>query len=105
MANDGYVILTLEFRKEGRKWTAYCKELGTATFGYSLKDAEERIKEAVSLHLDTLEGVGEREKFFKKHHIKCHSNRPRANVTIVASIRGDIFTKPYAQAVPQLSFA
>jgi len=105
MANDGYVILTLEFHKEGRKWTAYCKELGTATFGYSLIDAEEKIKEAVSLHLDTLEDVGERENFFKKHRIKYHSTRPPNNVTIIASIRGDIFIKPYAQAVPQLSFA
>jgi len=29
----GYVILTFKFRKEGRRWTAYCEELGTATFG------------------------------------------------------------------------
>jgi predicted RNase H-like HicB family nuclease len=105
MVNGGYVILTLEFHKEGKKWEAYCKELGTATFGYTLTDAEEKIKEAVSLHLSTLEDVGEREKFFKKHNIKYHSNKPPANVTITASITNDIFVKPYAQAMPQLSFA
>ena len=105
MANVGYVILTLEFRKEGKKWAAYCKELGTATFGYTLYDAEEKLKEAVSLHMNTLEDVGERENFFKKHNIKYHSNKPPASVTITTSISGDIFVKPYAQAMPQLSFA
>jgi predicted RNase H-like HicB family nuclease len=105
MTNGGYVVLTLEFHKEGKKWVAYCKELGTATFGYTLNDAEEKLKEAISLHLNTLEDVGEREKFFKKHNIKYHSHKPTANVTITASIKGDIFVKPYAQAMPQLSFA
>ena len=47
MANGGYVVLTMEFHKEGKKWTAHCKELGTATFGYTLIDAEEKLKEAV----------------------------------------------------------
>jgi len=105
MTNGGYVVLTLEFHKEGKKWAAYCKELGTATFGYTLNDAEDELKEAISLHLDTLEDVGERDKFFKKHNIKYHSHKPTANVTTTASINGDIFIKPYAQAMPQLSFA
>ena len=105
MANGRYIILTLEFHKEGKKWAAYCKELGTATFSYTLNDAEEKLKEAISLHLNTLEDVGEREKFFKKHNIKYHSHKPPANVTITASITDDIFVKPYAQIVPQLSFA
>ncbi|MBN1691394.1 MAG: type II toxin-antitoxin system HicB family antitoxin [Dehalococcoidia bacterium] len=105
MTNGGYVVLTLEFHKEGKKWVAYCKELGTATFGYTLNDAEDKLKEAISLHLKTLEDVGEREKFFKKHNIKYHSRKPTANVTITTSIEGDIFVKPYAQAMPQLSFA
>jgi predicted RNase H-like HicB family nuclease len=105
MVTGGYVMLTLEFHKEGKKWAAYCKELGTATFGYTLNDAEEKLKEAVSLHLKTLEDVGEREKFFKKHHIQYHSHKPPANVTITASLREDTFTKAYAQAMPQLNFA
>jgi len=105
MANGGYVVLTLEFHKEGKKWVAHCKELGTATYGYTLNDAEEKLKEAVSLHLNTLEDVGEREKFFKKHNIQYHSHKPTANVTITASVTGDIFVKPYALAMPQHSFA
>ena len=100
MENGAYVILTPEFRKEGKKWVAHCKELGTATFGYTLRDAEEKLKEAISLHLDTLEDVGEREKFFQKHNILCYSNKPPASVTITTSVRDDIFVKPYAHASP-----
>jgi predicted RNase H-like HicB family nuclease len=105
MANGGYVVLTLEFHKEGKKWAAYCKELGTATFGYTLNDAEDKLKEAVSLHINTLEDVGERAQFFKKHDVQYHSHKPTANVTITASINGDIFIKPYALAMPQPTFA
>lgn len=74
----GYIVLTLKFRKEGDKWTARCVELGTATFGSSLEEAEERIREAVTLHVNTLEDVGERERFFKEHNIACHVHRPRS---------------------------
>ena len=49
MENGAYVLLTLEFRKEGKKWVAHCKELGTATFGYTLRDAEEKLKEAIEV--------------------------------------------------------
>jgi predicted RNase H-like HicB family nuclease len=73
MANAGDLTLTLEFHNEGRKWSAHCKELGTATFGHSLRDAQERIIEAVSVHLNTLEDFGELDKFFKKHQITNHS--------------------------------
>lgn len=73
----GYVVLTLKFRKEGDKWTARCVELGTAMFAGTLEEAEERIKEAITLHLNTLEDVGERDRFFEEHHITYHPHRPR----------------------------
>lgn len=78
MAKAGDLTLTLEFRNEGRRWTAYCKELGTATFGHSLRYAQERLIEAVSVHLNTLEDVGELNRFFKKHHI-AYQSREAAN--------------------------
>ena len=73
MQIHGYIIITLEFSKVGRRWTAYCEELGTATFGRSLNEAKERLCEAVVLHLNTLEDVGERERFFGDHDIKYSS--------------------------------
>jgi len=74
---EGYVVLTLKFSKEGRRWTGYCEELGTATFGRSLPEADRRLKEVVLLHLNTLEDVGERERFLKEHGIKFLKTNPR----------------------------
>ena len=69
MSQGGYVVLTYQFQKEGRRWLARCQELGTSVFGRSLPEAERILDEAVLLHLDTLEEVGERDRFFKEHNI------------------------------------
>src|SRR4030043_356516 len=82
MSTAGYVVLTLKFKKENRRWTAYCEELGTATFGRSLPEADKRLKEAVMLHLSTLEDVRERSRFFKEHNIKLYTTRPTERVNI-----------------------
>lgn len=99
----GYVVLTLKFRRVGRRWTAYCEELGTATFGRSLTEADKRLKEAVLLHLDTLEDVGERNRFFKEHNIEFHHTKPRKNITVCLPLRTEVFVQPHIQPIPELS--
>ena len=105
MAKKGYVILTLKFQKQGRRWTAYCEELGTATFGRSLPEADQRLKEAVLLHLQTLEDVGERNRFFQEHNIKVHQDKPREDITICVPANREVFVEPLVQAVPELTAA
>ena len=73
-----YVVLTCTFRREDGKVTAECQELGTATFGRNLAEAEKRLREAILLHLNTLEDVGERARFFREHGIKTYSRYPEA---------------------------
>lgn len=102
MGATGYVVLTLEFRRAGRRWTAYCKELGTATFGRSLPEADKRIKEAVLLHLNTLEDVGERQRFFRENNIEFHRARPRKNITVHVPPRTSTFIEPYVQRLPDV---
>jgi predicted RNase H-like HicB family nuclease len=98
----GYVVLTLKFQKQGRRWTALCEELGTATFGRSLPEADQRLKEAILLHLNTLEDVGERERFFKEHHIQLYQEKPRDNISVRLPVNREIFVQPLVQAVPAL---
>ncbi len=105
MKTRGYVVLTLKFQKKGRRWTAYCEELGTATFGRSLPEADKRLKEAVLLHLNTLDDVGERESFFKEHNIQFYHNKPKDNITICLPINREVFVEPHIQAIPALSAA
>jgi predicted RNase H-like HicB family nuclease len=74
--NNGYIVLTVIFKLEEGVWTAECQELGTATFGDTYEEAKDSIQEAIELHLNTLEKVGERERFFKKRKIKIYPNQP-----------------------------
>ncbi len=102
VAIKGYVVLTAKFRREGRRWTAYCEELGTATFGRSLPEEERRMKEAVALHLNTLEDVGERERFFKEHNIPFHLTKPTRNINISTRINEGVFLQSYIQPIREL---
>jgi predicted RNase H-like HicB family nuclease len=103
MHSKGYIFLTFEFRQEGRRWTAHCKELGTATFGRSVTEAEARLKEAVALHLNTLDDVGETEHFFKEHNIKFHFTKPKHDVPILISATKGTFGKLYIHPVRELA--
>jgi len=105
VATAGYVVLTLKFKKVNRRWAAYCEELGTATFGRSLPEADKKLKEAVMLHLNTLEEVGERRRFFKEHNIKYYHTKPKEDVTICLPINKEVFIEPHIQAIPELSAA
>jgi predicted RNase H-like HicB family nuclease len=99
---SGYVVLTYMFRKVNRRWTAYCEELGTATFGRSLPEAEKRLKEAVRLHLNTLEDVGERDRFFKEHNIQFHHVKPKDYITVCLPLKEEVFVHPHIQRIPAL---
>jgi len=103
VAIAGYVVLTFKFHKVGRRWTAYCEELGTATFGRSLPEADKRIKEAVLLHLNTLEEVGEQGRFFQEHNIEFHHSKPKKDITVCLPLGTEVFVEPYIQPVPELS--
>ena len=102
MNSKGYVVLTYEFGREGRRWTAHCKELGTATFGRSLPEAQSRLSEVVALHLNTLEVVGERESFFREHNIKFHETKPKS--VMVSVVANNVsFVQPHIQRIPEYS--
>lgn len=72
----GYIVLTFIFRQEEDVWTGECKELGTATFGESFEEVQQHLAEAVELHLNTLEDVGERERLLREKGIKVRAKKP-----------------------------
>ena len=73
---SGFVILNVVFRKEGKWVVAECLELGTSTFGRTYDEADKRVREALHLHLQGLEEVGERERFFMEHGVKLYTEYP-----------------------------
>lgn len=98
-----YIVLTLAFKTEGRRWVARCEELGTATFGRSLTEAEKRIKEAVLLHLNTLEDVGELERFLREHKVESHHIKPKVEIKITKLVSAGTFVQPYIQPIRELT--
>ena len=99
---DGYIVLTYRFEKLPKRWTANCEELGTATFGRSLPEAERKLDEAVWLHLSALEEVGERERFFKENGIKLYHAKPK-DILVSLPVKEAIFVHPHVQSITALA--
>ena len=95
----------LKFQKVNKRWTAYCEELGTATFGRSLPEADKKLKEALLLHLNTLEEVGEEQRFFKEHNIRFYHTKPKEDITVCLPLNKEVFIEPHIQAIPVLNAA
>ena len=74
MPAHGFVILTLVFRQDGRRWTGECLELGTATYARSLKQTRDELVSMVGLHLNALEDVSERDRFCREHGIRFYTD-------------------------------
>lgn len=83
----GYVLLTLEYEKEGNKWVGTCRELGTNTFARTLKQCQVELEELVIEFLNILEEDGERERFFKKWDIKFRTveKHPQEHYIIIGN--------------------
>lgn len=96
----GYVVLKIEFKKEGEMWLATCVETGTSTFGDTLEEAQEAITELLPLHLNTLEEVGERENFFKKHNIKILPKKPTAGTRCDIPLDPNKLTQCISEPIP-----
>ncbi len=78
MRRGDFFIINVMFQEDEKKrWTAECLEFGTATFGNTLKQAKERINEAIELHVNSLDEVGELERFITRHKIKVFRKTPR----------------------------
>jgi predicted RNase H-like HicB family nuclease len=71
------ILITILLQREDDLWGARCLELGTAVSADSPEKADELIDEAISLHLNALEELGERRRFFKEHGIHVYHAPPK----------------------------
>lgn len=97
MAAKEFVILTHVFRRIGKnRWIARCVELGTSTHGRTLPQVRDEIVEMVTLHLSTLEEVGERERVFRENGIKTY---PSNEAPVRVSTELEVGRESFAQAI------
>ena len=64
------VVLTSIVEPEGDMFVSTCVELGTASCGDTIQEAFENLDEAIAVHLDALEEVGETERVFEERGIE-----------------------------------
>lgn len=77
-----YVVLTLQFERADGGWVGTCIELSTSTSGDTLDEVQEALHDLVTLHLNTLEEVGERRRFFAEHDIELRRGEPTLSVVL-----------------------
>jgi hypothetical protein len=78
-------IWEIPVEREGNKWVGICLELGTSTYSRTLKQCQLELEELVVDHLNVLEEIGERERFFEEWDITVH---PTQTVPSQFTVRG-----------------
>ena len=72
-----YIIVTYLVKDEDGQYAASCPELGTASCGDTIEEALHNIKDAVSLHIETLKELGALDGFLAERGIKPLLRYPR----------------------------
>lgn len=67
--SNKYIELTVIIEPEDGQFTALCKELNVASCGNTFDEALRNVKDAIKVHLETLEEIGERARVFKERGI------------------------------------
>lgn len=103
METGEYIVLTFEFRKEKNGWSGYCEELGTAVDGRTLPETRKLLKEFVELHLASLDDIGEKERFFREHHIKLHRGKPAGRVSVSVPLNDEVLMSSHVHELSGVS--
>lgn len=97
MANKVFISLTLSISKDEKnhQWLGECKELGTSTFGDSVEEVAKELEELVALHLNTLEDVEERSRFFVENNIIMYYESVPQEIEVRKPSKPDVFIKSF----------
>lgn len=64
-------------KKEEKMFFAHCPELDVGSQGETIEEADNNLKDAIVLYLNTIEELGTRKDIFKKRNIKTYSYKPK----------------------------
>lgn len=99
--NNKFIELTVSKEAEGEQFSAFCHELGTASCGDTIDEALRNIREAIALHLSTLEELGELHRFLEERGIVVMEGRPtghRHTLDLPPEVLGMKVLQPVARA-------
>ena len=72
-------------------FVATCPDFDITTQGKSIEEANENLKEAVILYLETLDQLGIRDKIFKKRKINIYKPKEKIKIDITPSSNNEPF--------------
>ena len=82
------VTLRLEVEREDDVYVAHCPELDVSSYGDTVEDAFDHLKDAIVLYLDTIEQDGERERIFRDRGISLED---RLGTSYHATLQPDVY--------------
>ena len=98
-AKQGYVILTGYVEPEDHLFVSYCPELGVASCGDTVEEALDNLGDALAVHLEALEEIGELERVLGEKKIKVMT-APAPKESVSVSIPLGKTVRAYTPAVP-----
>jgi predicted RNase H-like HicB family nuclease len=72
-----YIILTRMITKEEKMFFARCPELDVGSQGETVEEADNNLRDAIVLYLNTIEELSTRKDVFKKRNIKIYAYKPK----------------------------
>jgi len=75
-----YIIVTHVIKKENDQYVAICPEFDVSSFGETVENANENLKEAISLYLEGIEELNIRDQIFKEKSITTYISQPKSVV-------------------------
>ena len=75
-----YIIVTHVIKKENDQYVAICPEFDVSSFGETVEEANDNLKEATSLYLEGIEELKVRDQIFKEKSITTYISQPKSVV-------------------------
>jgi len=75
-----YIVVTHVIKKENDQYVATCPEFDVSSFGETVEEANDNLKEAISLYLEGIEELKVRDQIFKEKSITTYINQPKSIV-------------------------
>ena len=75
-----YIIVTHVIKKEDDQYVATCPEFDVSSFGETVEEANDNLKEAISLYLEGIEELKTRDQIFKEKSITTYTSKPKSIV-------------------------
>lgn len=79
-----FIVVTCKITKENNFYVASCPELDVVSQGKTIEEANDNIKDATLLYLNTIEELGTRKEIFGKKKIKIYTTIPRSKKEVIS---------------------